>query len=316
MSTTAGLPPNVEVYLAALRAELADLAAEERDDLLSEVEPSLLEAAAEGDDPIAARLGPASDFAADLRASAGLPPAPRAQAAHAGLRASLAQLAASPSLRRARGVARELAPAWWAARAYFAAGLLALVLGTGWSVQHPWLPRFGSAGGTALVLALALAASFALGLRARRAGPALRRAAILLDVVLLVAVVPVLEHAADAPAVATLIESVAQPSTGVVNDGVAVENVYPYGRHGRLLHDVRLYDQLGRPLDVPIEDRDRRPVLERGGREARNAFPIRHFEPGTRRVARPNAAPDIDPGPLRTPPLVDSAAAQRRGERR
>src|SRR5687768_14623642 len=50
-------------------------APEERDDLLSEVEPSLLEAAADGDEPIAARLGPPADFAADLRASAGLPAA-------------------------------------------------------------------------------------------------------------------------------------------------------------------------------------------------------------------------------------------------
>jgi hypothetical protein len=45
VSTTTGLPPNVAEYLDALRAELADLAPEERDDLLSEVEPSLLEAA-------------------------------------------------------------------------------------------------------------------------------------------------------------------------------------------------------------------------------------------------------------------------------
>ena len=85
MSTTAtGLPPNVEIYLEALRAELADLAPDEREDLLSEVEPSLLEAAAGGEDPIAARLGPAADFAADLRASAGLPPAPRAAGRAAG----------------------------------------------------------------------------------------------------------------------------------------------------------------------------------------------------------------------------------------
>ena len=93
MSTTTGLPPNVAEYLDALRAELADLAPEERDDLLSEVEPSLLEAAADDDEPIAARLGPAADFAADLRASAGLPPAPRGAPPRAGLRAS------SPAIR-------------------------------------------------------------------------------------------------------------------------------------------------------------------------------------------------------------------------
>ena len=117
MTTATGLPPNVEAYLGALRAELSDLAAEEREDLLSEVEPSLLEAAGDGDDPIAARLGPAADFAADLRASAGLPPAPRAPAPRPGLRAALAELADSPRVLRVRATAAELAPLWWAVRA-------------------------------------------------------------------------------------------------------------------------------------------------------------------------------------------------------
>jgi hypothetical protein len=97
MSTTAtGLPPNVEGYLAALRAELSDLAPEERDDLLAEVEPSLLEAAADGDEPIAGRLGAPADFAADLRASAGLPPAPP-RARPSGLLVRIRELASAPA---------------------------------------------------------------------------------------------------------------------------------------------------------------------------------------------------------------------------
>src|SRR5918999_326800 len=120
MSTTTGPPPNVAEYLDALRAELADLAPEERDDLLSEVEPSLLEAAADDDEPIAARLGPAADFAADLRASAGLPPAPRSAPPRTGLRAALRELAGHPAVIRAASVLRELAPIWWVARAYVA----------------------------------------------------------------------------------------------------------------------------------------------------------------------------------------------------
>jgi hypothetical protein len=69
MSTATGLPANVSIYLEALGAELADLAPEERDDLISEVEPSLLEAAAEGDEPIAARLGPPAEFARESAAA-------------------------------------------------------------------------------------------------------------------------------------------------------------------------------------------------------------------------------------------------------
>ena len=76
MTTTTGLPPELEAYLAAVRTTLADLAPEERDDLLGEVQAALLEAAGEGDGPIAARLGPPEEFAAELRASAGLDPAP------------------------------------------------------------------------------------------------------------------------------------------------------------------------------------------------------------------------------------------------
>ena len=132
MSMTTGLPPNVGEYLGALRAELADLAPEERDDLLSEVEPSLLEAAADDDEPIAARLGPAAAFAADLRASAGLPPAPHGEpAAPRGLRASLRELARHPAAAGTASVLRELAPVWWVARAYVAVEALAMVTGEG-----------------------------------------------------------------------------------------------------------------------------------------------------------------------------------------
>jgi hypothetical protein len=68
---------------------------------------------------------------------------------------------------------------------------------------------------------------------------------------------------------------------------------------------VRLYDGRGRPLEVTIGagDPGRRPVFERSGGWAFNAFPIRYFEPGTRRVARPNAGPEISPAPLTTRPL-------------
>ena len=63
------LPPDGAAYLDALRRELADLPVEERDELLAEVESSLLAAAAEGDEQPSARLGPPARFAAELRAA-------------------------------------------------------------------------------------------------------------------------------------------------------------------------------------------------------------------------------------------------------
>ena len=72
MSTATALPPEVEAYLAAVREELQDLAPAERDDLLTEVEDSLLESAAESGGSLTARLGHPADFAAELRSAAGL----------------------------------------------------------------------------------------------------------------------------------------------------------------------------------------------------------------------------------------------------
>jgi hypothetical protein len=306
MTTATGLPPNVEVYLEALRAELLDLAAEEREDLLSEVEPSLLEAAADGDDPIAARLGPAADFAADLRASAGLPPAPHAPVQRPGLRAALAQLADSPQARRARGLARELAPLWWAARACLAVGALAVVFEMEWSVRWPMLPRYGSATMTIVVLVAALAISCALGLATRRGS--LRRTSLLISAAALVAT-PFVVDAAGAPAYPIAAEQLASSEAiavpGLVYDGIAVDNVYPYDRAGRLLQDVRLFDQQGRPLEFGrgFENPDRRPVFKAGGASVFNAYPVRYFEPGTNRVADPAAGAPQSRGKLATKPL-------------
>ena len=322
MSTTTGLPPNVAEYLDALRAELADLAPEERDDLLSEVEPSLLEAAADDDEPIAARLGPAADFAADLRASAGLPPAPRAAAATkpAGLRATLRGLAAHPAVSRTLGILRELAPVWWVVRAYVAVSALALVTGQGASDIAEWaryteIPRLGSPAVGLLVLALVTVASIAAGIAARRRPGRHRGALIAVNAVLVILAIPVADELVAAesqqfPAGAyySAFTAPAPEQPGLHYDGVALDNVYAYDRAGRLVQDVRLYDSYGKPLDwgADFANPDRRPVTDADGKAVLNAFPVRYFEPGTNRVADPRAAPPLTPPRLTTPPLVAS----------
>ena len=320
MSTTTGLPPNVAAYVEALRAELSDLAPEEREDLLSEVEPSLLEAAADDDEPIAARLGPPADFAADLRVSAGLPPAPRAAGAQpdSGRRATLRELARHPAVNRTANVLRELAPVWWVARAYVAVAALALVTGQSASdvagyARYAEVPRLGSPAAGLLVLALATVASIAAGIAARRHPGRRRGALIAVNAVLVVLAIPVVEQLAEAesrqfPANAYYDAFTAPPpeQPGLHYDGVALDNVYAYDRAGRLLQDVRLYDSNGRPLDwgVNFANPDRRPVTDAEGAPVFNAFPIRYFEPGTSRVANPEAAPPLTPPRLTTQPLV------------
>jgi hypothetical protein len=321
MSTSAtGLPPNVEIYLEALRSELADLAPDEREDLLSEVEPSLLEAAADGDDPIAARLGPPADFAADLRASAGLPPAPRAPVARPGLRAALAALAASPRVRRARAVAGELGPLWWAARACLAVGAIAVVFGIGWSAQWGFVPRYGSVAGTVVVTLVALAGSCALGLAARRG--TLRRTSLGLSAATLVAL-PFVVDAASAPPEPFPFDAFVRattpvPDVGLAYDGMAIQNIYAYDRAGRLLQDVRLYDQAGRPLEFgrDFDNTGRRILRLKGGATIFNSYPVRYFEPGTKRIANPEGGAPPAPPAITTPPLTaDAARAGRRRDR-
>ena len=64
---------DVARYATAVRAAFADLPAPERELLLEDLEDHLAEVAAEGEGPLAARLGAPEAYAAELRASAGLP---------------------------------------------------------------------------------------------------------------------------------------------------------------------------------------------------------------------------------------------------
>ena len=95
-----------------------------------------------------------------------------------------------------------------------------------------------------------------------------------------------------------------QSIQGLAYNGDPIKNVYPYDRRGRLLHDVRLFGDGGRPLDIGEVGGDltRRPVPTVDG-EALNAFPIRYYAPGTHKVANPEAVPTVDAQPLTTEPL-------------
>jgi hypothetical protein len=231
--TATVVPNEVATYLAAVREALSDLGAEERDDLLVEVEASLIETAGEDDRPIAARLGPAAEFAAELRASAGLPPAAAAAAPPAdgtglvaAVRAAAAAVAADPRVRSTGRTLAELAPIWWVVRAYVAVVLLGRLAGADWSNAHPSVPRIGNGGVIVVVLVAAVAASVALGLgerRRRRAAaaaalatggeadgpggaPGVRRWLVAANLVLAVAALPVGVHflrAARSPIAAT-----------------------------------------------------------------------------------------------------------------
>ena len=286
------VPPEVTVYLAAIRAALADLPAEEREDLLADVRGSLVEAAADSGGNIAARLGPPEEFAAELRAAAGLqaPDEPRP-----GFRELLRRLTADPRVRELR----RLVPIWWVARAYVAVAVVALLAGTGWSLTYPIVPRIGSGAWALVLIGLAAVVSVWLGLT--------RRSWLVAEAALVVAAIPVavhLSHKPVPPSTVVYIETAAYQQ-GLSYNGVSLNNVYPYSRDGHLLHDVLLYTGSGTPIDAPagVPDPLRRVLRTKAGKPVENAFPIRYFDPGTGRVSHPDASPPVRIPRIVTPPL-------------
>jgi hypothetical protein len=298
VTPTTAVPPEVSEYLAAVRAALDDLPATERDDLLAEVEPSLLDAASEAGGNVSARLGPAEDFAAELRTAAGLQVPPRRPHAEPRLLLVARRLARDPRLHDLR----RLAPIWWIARAYLLVAALALAADASWSLRYFFVPHLGTAWLGLLVIAAAAALSIWIGLRTPRATPLL----VLANVVLLGLAIPVLSHFRHRQLPVNVVTvATYQPTQGLTLNGVPVTNIYPFNRKGRLLHDVLLYTGAGAPLDAPgaAIDPQRRVLRTKSGKQIFNAYPIRYFDPGTGQVAHPGAAPPVKIPRIATPPL-------------
>ena len=129
----AGLADCVSAYVREVRAELADLPAEDVDDLTGGMEADLSELAAESGGDLIGRLGSPRLYAAELRAAAGLPERVVGKdrqrgslgGAAARARASLTMLTEQhPWLRSATAFLVTLRPAWWLLRGYLAAWAL------------------------------------------------------------------------------------------------------------------------------------------------------------------------------------------------
>jgi hypothetical protein len=278
VTATTGVPPEVSHYLAAVREALDDLPPTERDDLLVEVEPSLLDAASESGGNVSARLGPPEEFAAELRAAA--------------------RLARDPRLRELG----RLAPIWWVARGYLAVAAIALLAGASWSSRYIFVPHVGTGWLGLVVVLAAICLSIWVGFRTKSSN----RLVWVVNVALLAAAVPVLAHFQHRQLPVRVVETTLyQPSQGLTLNGVPVANIYPFSRNGRLLHDVLLYTGAGVPLNASgaAIDPQRRVLRTKSGKQIFNAYPIRYFDPGTGVVAHPGAAPKITIPKIATPPL-------------
>jgi hypothetical protein len=248
--------PDVEVraYARQVRAALADVPAERLTELLDDLEEHLVEVAAEGGEPLAVRLGPPVEYAAELRRAAGLaepadPAVPADVPWRTGVAASLDRLTASPQYAAVRDFLPELRPAWWVLRAW--APLVALDAVLFGRTSFP-VPSLGLSPLVGLVVTgAAITWSVRLGLRARRSpeqgDP---RAGMVVNGVLALFTLVALVAVADEPEPAM---AYSYPDPGLTalahDDGAPITNIHPYSASGEPLSGVLLYDQDGRPID-------------------------------------------------------------------
>ncbi|MDR7279308.1 HAAS signaling domain-containing protein [Catenuloplanes atrovinosus] len=257
MSVTEDL--EIRHYVEAVRAALSDLPARQRDDLLEDLPGHLAEVRAESGEPLERRLGPPEVYAAELRVAVGMvrggrvPLRARMDAAVHRIRARRADVDRRAGVllgyERGSDFLRLLRPAWWVLRGYLAAMIFAAVVSDDTS-RLGLLPR--ADGG--LLMGLFLLGSFVLGSiwlgRRETAGMARnpRRVMRFATAVLVVWSVGLLWQVDSRATVDQMVESY---STGYVPALPSeAEDVYVYDSNGRLLTDVRLYDQNGQPIDV------------------------------------------------------------------
>jgi uncharacterized membrane protein len=248
------LEQEVARYVEAVRAALADVPAAERDELIEDLRDHLAEVAADGEGSLADRLGPPAGYAAELRASAGLRPAPtgtvrdRLAAVAGDARLNLARfdVKAGPVIGYARvsDFLRLLRPAWWVFRGYLAAMAVSWLLNNSGGIGL--VPRLADSVIAGLVMLLGFViGSIWLGLRGQALGLWGRRAATAgTALAVLFGGIGLLESDDRA----RWGEDRYMPVYGDLYEHI--RDVYVYDSDGRLLTNVRLYDQDGQPVQL------------------------------------------------------------------
>jgi hypothetical protein len=256
--------PEVAAFVARVRQHLTDLTDEECEELVGGLEADLSDQAADG----ALALPDPEQYAAELRAAAGLPPAgrprrlafaaapPWAQWPDAARARWFALTERSSATRQAWALLDAVRPAWWVLRAWVAVTLLDQVTGP-WEYVTLW-PTLGVSGVGPLLLVAAVVVSVLLGQGKVWPGsgpgrPPLARTALLLLNAL--AVLAPLTFSGDGGQVdSSVTVPYRVPERPVLHIGPdVVRNVYPYDAQGRLLVGVQLFDQSGRAIAVAPE---------------------------------------------------------------
>jgi uncharacterized membrane protein len=303
---------SVIAYAAAVRSELADLSAGERDILLEDLEDHLTEVAGEGEGSLEQRLGSPAQYAQELRSAYRLdsPTFPRRPLRHE-LARRIAELKSTGWYRGIVAFLPELRPAWWVLRGYLAVLILTAALSPGYvlgPLPNPWTKH-----GLAEIALGAFAIWLSIRIGRRRLGSAgfgrfLRISANGLIAFFAIILLGSMANGSSMDGSS----GAAQPvDTGTAFGAGAVTNIYPYSQDGKPLTNVLLFDQDGRPLSLPTSNGD--PVTNYpfapDGKPITNAYPLnqRHVDGSVDVAPRvaippwPSPSPSATPSPTPTP---------------
>lgn len=249
--TTSTVTPEIVRFAQGVRAALADLPADEVDDLTDGLEADLAEAYAED---LQRELPDPSAYAAELRLAAGLPVRSKTKA---GILSTIGEslgetrrdigiaIRRNPTLSGLADFVVTLRPVWWVLRAWLATWLIAAFFGSERGFG------FGATGWLVFAAATAVSVQWGRGQwRAKNLAPAI----VLGNVFAVLALLPVMA-AADSYDGGYYESYSSDPveSVGMTLDGRSVTNIFAYGADGKLLKDLQLFDQDGRPLVTHLD---------------------------------------------------------------
>lgn len=260
--------PEITDFVERVRARLADLSDEDREELVGGLEADIAELVADGG--TVAELGDPRAYADELRAAAGLenhrgssevagaprrPLGERIAAALDDVRRDLGELTRGPRLQGAAAFLLSLRPVWWVLRAWVAVQLVALVF---WGGQAGAVPMLGGPLVGSILWLVAVVVSVQIGRDVLWPGsgpgrPVATRVVLVGLNAFAIVMLPLVAEQLPSDGVwdqAGYVENYIEPTEGLVLDGDLVRNVFPYDVEGRPLEGVQLFDQDGNPLSV------------------------------------------------------------------
>lgn len=291
-------------YADGVRAALGDLEPEHLEVLLEDLEDHLAEIAAESEVPLSERLGPAAEYAAELRAAYGVAEpggqreARQPAAAWSHAVALTRRAARSAVWLEVLRLAGEFRPAWWLLRAYLPVIAVTLLFGL------PGVGRLlpGRRGLLQVVVTLAaMVVSVILGRRARTWKLPARSGMLIANGVLALLALPLLTIASR-PNYGPGDQVNFPPDYPGVNSvyaGAPLLNIFPYSSDGKPLHGVLLYDQDGNSVVVDGKGSvvPRSYPTDAAGQPITNAYPLDLLQPDGQPLPAPRVVLPRQPSP-------------------